>query len=303
MDTENGLELYTQPDRQVDFSAEQVDLIKSTIAVGATDEELRLFLYQCRRTGLDPLTRQIYAIKRWDAQARTEKMAIQLSIDGMRLIAERTGKYHGQLGPEWCGSDGVWTDIWLGEGAPVAARVGVLRTDFTEPLYAVARTKSYIQFKKDGTPNRMWQTMPDVMIAKCAESQALRRAFPFELSGLYSTDEMMQADGARVIDQSTGEILDAPQSAQSLPSRPVIDGELQSRLSIAQTADDYNALIGWITDNAQRERYGWDACRSAGAKIIAAGKAAGYGWGGKASPSFADARDAAEAAETAADIL
>jgi phage recombination protein Bet len=204
MNMNNALATYDNK-TAITFSDDEVSLIKDTICKGATDSELKLFMHQCKATGLNPLARQIYAVKRWDSQLRRESMTTQTSIDGFRLIAERSGKYAGQTEPMWCGKDGQWHDVWLDSTPPAAAKIGILRSDFKEPCWGVARFEAYAQKKKEGDLTRMWQVMGDVMIAKCAEALALRKAFPQELSGLYTSDEMAQADTAN-ISPTNGEV-------------------------------------------------------------------------------------------------
>jgi phage recombination protein Bet len=163
------------------WTPEQTQLISTTIAPGCSNDELRLFAYACQRTGLDPFSKQIYAIKRGG------KMTIQAGIDGLRSIAERTGQLDGSE-TLWCGDDGQWTDVWLGSKPPAAAKTTIWRKGAGHPFTGVARFADY------NAGQGLWSKMGATMIAKCSEALALRKAFPADLSGVYSTDEMEQAE-------------------------------------------------------------------------------------------------------------
>jgi phage recombination protein Bet len=195
------------------FSADQVALIKRTICKEGSDDELKLFIAQCERTGLDPFSKQIYAIFRWDSKVGRNVMTIQTGVDGFRVIAGRNGQYAGQLGPMWCGVDGEWKDVWTSNDPPVAAKVGVLRHDFKSALWGTARFDAYASRGKDGKLTSFWAKMPELMIGKVAECLALRRAFPQELSGLYSAEEMKDGENSTA---STGQAKGRT-SAQALP--------------------------------------------------------------------------------------
>lgn len=164
-----------------EFNREQIDLIKQTVANGTTDNELKLFLYTAKRTGLDPLLKQIHAVKRWSKKDNRDVMSIQTGIDGYRLIADRTGAYAGNDDYEFDSEENPTT---------AKARVWKIVNGIRCPFEATARWSQYYPGDAQGF---MWKKMPHVMLGKCAEALALRKAFPAEMAGVYTAEEMAQA--------------------------------------------------------------------------------------------------------------
>lgn len=256
-------ELAVRESREVDMPREKVELLKQTVARGVSDLELQLFLHACKRTGLDPFMKQIHAVKRWSAKDQREVMSIQTGIDGYRLIADRTGCYAGSSDAEYELND---------EGYPGFAKVTVTKLVNGVPCQftASARWKEYCQLGKDGKPTSMWNKMPFLMLGKCAEALALRKAFPAELSGVYTHEEMMQADeqkpaytdSKRTVSQKLAELtlegikpeaqgagpadgqqLANPQASDDAPPAPLTD-------------EDWELFLDYMSDDPDRTAVG-----------------------------------------------
>lgn len=178
-------------DNQGEFTPQQRQALQ-TLGIGAVAPgDLAIFLHECQKTGLDPFQKQIYLIRRGD------KSTIQVGIDGLQTIARRTvtktGEAFGEAPILWCGTDGVWRDIWLPLQAPAAAKAVVKRGNGT--FTAVALFREFAPMY-NGKLAGLWAKMPAHMIGKVAMAHALRQAFPAEMSGVYTDDEMEQAGPA-----------------------------------------------------------------------------------------------------------
>jgi phage recombination protein Bet len=214
------------------WTPEQTQLISTTIAPGCSTDELRLFAYACQRTGLDPFSKQIYAIKRGG------KMTIQAGIDGLRSIAERTGQLDGSE-THWCGEDGQWSDVWLGTKPPAAAKTVIHRKGASHPFVGVARFADY------NAGQGLWSKMPAAMIAKCSEALALRKAFPADLSGVYSTDEM---------DQAVEPVTVTSTAAPALPAKPAGDAKVFQAGKVAIAKADTLAKLQEVTKRMETRK-------------------------------------------------
>lgn len=184
------------------------------------------FLHTCSRTGLDPLARQIYCIGRFGSDGL--EWSIQTAIDGFRVIAERSKQYAGQDEPEWLTAEHGWVPAFvksLHGDHPLAARVKVYRHDWDRPMVGIATWDEYAQTKRNGQLTSMWEQRGAGQLAKCAEALALRKAFPQDLSGIYTDDEM---------DSQTVDVGDEPQA----PRRP---RGMQTLASRARAAEAQNA--------------------------------------------------------------
>ncbi len=180
----------------IDISDEQEKKICETFCKGLTPEQRTMFLQTCRHTQLNPFLNQICVVPRKNKNFQTgeweTKITIQTMIDGYRLIAERTGKYMPgkEYSFEYKGNPSI----------PYSATAHLKKYGPDKQWHEISHTVYWNEYApmKDGKPTGQWNKMPHVMLGKCAESACLRKAFPADLSGLYTKEEMEQ-DGENTI--------------------------------------------------------------------------------------------------------
>nr|WP_246256672.1 RecT family recombinase [Isoptericola halotolerans] len=248
----------------------QVSALQHIGVQDASPGDLAVFFHVVQRTGLDPFARQIYMIGRKTKDQRTgewtTKQTIQTGIDGFRLIGRRASARSGDsvsvAAPQWCTRDGKWLDVWSGEwGTPLAARVTITRDG--DPFTAVAMFDEYKQTKRDGGLTQMWAQRPAGQIAKCAEAAAWRMAFPQDLAGVYSDDELQHADSPppqRARRQSAADVLGTSEADRPAEPEPSADAPsaqavkaLWATLNEAGISEDRDERLRWMSNHVGRE--------------------------------------------------
>jgi phage recombination protein Bet len=209
------------------------ELFKRTFCKGLNNDEFELFRTVCEYTGLSPATKQIYAVKRGD------KMTIQTGIDGLRAIAERTGNY----------CPGKETSYTYDKDNNLISATAYLKKRTNDGIWHdVSATAFFAEYSVDGT---FWRKMPHVMIAKCAEALAIRKAFPAITANLYTPEEMGQAGKGTVVtggkEEETVEIIES--KAAPLPETASPLEKLKHILDC--DGIDSSKLDEWIAVRAQ----------------------------------------------------
>jgi phage recombination protein Bet len=212
-----------QGNRTRELRNDEIELLKRTVARGCTPDEFALFLWVCRKHRVDPLTRQIYCVKRnltkhhketrktetgeIEVWVSGEQMTIQMGIDGYRALAARGHKDFG-------GSDDAeytWfqpdSKTPAGRRIPESATIRLWKKGLDHPVTATAFWEEFAPGNLNETKADFYNRMPKHMLAKCAESLAIRKGYP-DMADIYTDEEMTQhsqdftPSGRQIVDQN-----------------------------------------------------------------------------------------------------
>lgn len=208
------------PALQMD-EAELLSVLRTSLYPGARDESIKMAISYCKASGLDVMQKPVHLVPMWDAKAKQMRDVVMPGIGLYRTQAARSGAYAGVTEPEF-GAD--VTEEFPEESGyegkrrpavtvtfPAWCKVIVKRQMANGQVAEFAATErwkeNYATSGKDSRqPNAMWQRRPYAQLAKCAEAQALRKAFP-EFGSAPTADEM---EGKEIdmgtINRDTGEV-------------------------------------------------------------------------------------------------
>ena len=177
---------------------ELLQVLQSSLYPGAALSSIKMVLGYCKAAGLDPMQKPVHIVPMWDGKAKQMRDVIMPGVGLYRTQAARSGcagisepefgpilttKIGGQeiSYPEWC-------RVTVKRRQSSGAVDEFTAREFWLENYAVKGGQ-----EKSIAPNAMWTKRPYGQIAKCAEAQALRKAFP-EVGSTPTAEEMEGKD-------------------------------------------------------------------------------------------------------------
>lgn len=248
------------------YTAQQMALVRKTVAKDCSEAEFDQFIHMARHLGLDPLRRQIYAFVFNKDDAGKRQLTLVTAIDGLRTIADRTNCYRPDEEEPQIEYSEEARDPNLNPKGLVKAKVRVFKFAHGDwhPVVGVARWDEFApqreiweydqeagkrrptgRFELDPRKDN-WRRMPHVMLAKCAEAQALRRAWPDDLSTLYEASEV---DQQHTIDLSASEYAEMGETERRLEKIGGKDGIMfdfgngLERVELGKAADRWMEIM------------------------------------------------------------
>lgn len=191
--------------------------------------------------------RHLHPEYRYDGASDSMKLVIITTIEAVRLLARRTGLCRGRTNIEWAGPDEVWHEQWDSSVAPPTwARCGVHRDGDVAAIRGLAEWSSYVPWintEKGLVEDPYWLTWAAQQLGKCAEVAAYRAAFPEELEGVYTRDEMRQADN-----------FGPPRSPKRIPDPSIVDDPDSQEVPEPIEAEEFETLLNdYAPDESQHK--------------------------------------------------
>lgn len=233
---------------------ELLGVLQSSLYTGASEASVKLVVGYCKATGLDVMQKPVHIVPMWDRESRSMRDVIMPGIGLYRTQASRSGEYAGVSDPEF-GQDTTETIDGCTITYPISCKVVVKRllsngviADFS----ATERWKENYAVKggqqKSQAPNAMWYKRPYAQLAKCAEAQALRKAFP-ECGSQPTADEM---EGKQI--DITDEVNSHSTSAASTDAAPRTKEDVLKDIEWAKSEDELRKVAGDASKLSDDER-------------------------------------------------
>lgn len=174
---------------------ELLKVLGSSLYPGASPESIKMVLGYCKAAGLDPMQKPVHIVPMWDSKSGGMRDVVMPGVNLYRTQAMRSGECAGvtepEFGPDTTESLGgvqitypAWCRVTVKRRLPTGEIADFTAREFWRENYAIKGGK-----EKSIAPNAMWAKRPYGQVAKCAEAQALRKAFP-EIASQPTAEEM-----------------------------------------------------------------------------------------------------------------